>query len=38
MTTTPSDAERALAEVRARRQQVVTGPLLPGWYGARSAR
>ena len=32
MTTTPSDAERALAEVRARRRQVVTGPLLPGWY------
>jgi hypothetical protein len=32
MTTTPSDAERALAEVRTRRQQVVTGPLLPGWY------
>jgi hypothetical protein len=32
MMTTPSDAQRALAEVRARREQVVNGPLLPPWY------
>ncbi|MBB5871869.1 hypothetical protein F4553_005248 [Allocatelliglobosispora scoriae] len=27
-----ADAERALAEVKARREQAVTGGLLPGWY------
>jgi hypothetical protein len=30
--TSPTDARRALAEVHARREQVVTGPLLPVWY------
>jgi hypothetical protein len=28
----PLDAELALAEVRARRDQVVTGSLIPAWY------
>ena len=27
-----ADAERALAEVQARRDQAVTGAMLPGWY------
>jgi hypothetical protein len=30
----PVDAELALAEVRARRDQVVTGSLIPAWYWA----
>jgi hypothetical protein len=30
----PVDAELALAEVRARRDQVVTGSLIPSWYWA----